>query len=119
MFYKYTHEMSVETAQQLAKISRANLVNTLIDAYKKISTMKKASETPELTRFLQDLLHQIEEINQCKNKTDKFTTQMQNHLENLEQHPRYTDISMIYDQCISAIEKESREVKDRDRFATQ
>ncbi len=119
MFYKYTHEMSVETAQQLAKISRANLVKTLIDAYKKISTMNKASETPELTRFLQDLLHQIEEINQCKNKTDNFTTQMQNHLENLEQHPRYTDISMIYDQCISAIEKESREVKDRDLLATQ
>ena len=119
MFYKYTHEISVETAQQFAKISRANLVNTLIDAYKKISTMNKASETPELTRFLQDLLHQIEEINQCKNKTDKFTTQMQNRLENLEQHPRYTNISMIYDQCISAIEKESREVKDRDRFATQ
>ena len=119
MFYKYTHEMSVETAQQFAKMSRANLVNTLIDAYKKISTMNKASEPPELTVFLQDLLHQIEEINQCKNKTDKFTTQMQNRLENLEQHPSYNDISMIYFRCMSAIEKESREVKDRDRLATQ
>ncbi|MEI6095445.1 MAG: hypothetical protein WCR08_08315 [Gammaproteobacteria bacterium] len=119
MFYKYTHEMSVETAQQFAKISRANLVNTLIDAYKKISKMNKASETPELTCFLQDLLHQIEEINQGKNKTDNFTTQMQNRLENLEQHPSYNDISRIYFGCMSAIEKESLEVKDRDRLATQ
>lgn len=119
MFYKYTHEMSIKDAQQFAKLSRANLVNTLIDAYKRISTMNEASETPELTHFLQGLLQQIEEINQCKNKTDRFTIQLEKRLENLTEQPHYEEISMIYDQCVSAIEKEAREAKDRDRFATQ
>ncbi len=119
MFYKYTYEISVENALKFAKISRINLVKTLIDAYKRISTMNETQETPELTRFLQGLLNQIEEINRCTNKTDNFTTEMQNRLKNLQGHPSYNDISIIYDQCVSAIEKEAREAKDRDRFATQ
>lgn len=119
MFYKYHYEMSAEGAQKLAEISRRNLVKNLIDAYKKISTINETQETSELTGFLQDLLKQVQQINQCKNKTDNFTTQMQHHLENLEEHPSYYDISKIYDECMFAIEKESGEAKDRDRCATK
>ena len=120
MFYKYHYEMSAESAQILAEISRRNLVKNLIDAYKKISTINETQETSELTLFLQDLLNQVQQINHCENKTDNFTTQMQDRLENLKGHSNYNDISKIYyDQCKSAIEKESGEAKDRDRCATK
>ena len=76
-------------------------------------------ETSNLARFLNELLHQIKEINKCENKTDRFETIMQERLENLVDHPQYQHISMHFDQCISAIAKEAREAKDRDRYATQ
>ena len=120
MFYKYHPEMSAQSAQELARISRINLVTKLIDAYKKISTINETQENSELTLFLQDLLKQVQKINHCENKTDNFTTQMQDRLKNLKGHSNYNDISKIYyDQCKSAIEKESGEAKDRDRYATK
>lgn len=120
MIYTYTHEISMEKAKEFAKMSRANLVRSLINAYKEISKINRAfEETADLTRFLNELLHQIEEINKCKNKTDHFETIMQKRLDNLVDNPQYQHISMHFDQCVSAIAKEAREAKDRDQYATQ
>ena len=120
MFFKYTHEMSLDTAHKVAKLGRANLVTTLIKAYKDISEMNQgAAKTPELTRFLSGLLQKIEEFNQCKNKTEHFETTLKDRLEALANHPQHAQIAVEYNRCVAALAKEAREAQDRDRYATE
>lgn len=118
MLFKYTPEITKETAKQLAQLGRAMLVRSLIDKYKKITAMNSVA-TPELTRFLSCFLRQIETMNDCKNQTNQFVSQLQGNLKALEDHTNYLEIKELFDQSVVEIQRESRNSKDRERYAAK
>jgi hypothetical protein len=119
MFYATTPELAVPTAQNFAKITRANLVRSFVKKYNQLFAMNQAAKSRELTRFLNAFLLQIEKMNLCTEKTEHFSDSLQEHLANLQNHAQYAEIKELFDQCIDEIQKEIRDSQERDRGQTQ
>lgn len=118
MFFKYSMEINEATAKSAAKFCRQYLIKTMIDKYKTIDAINKASKTPELTRFLEVFLEQIETLNRCNNPTDQFKIKVQPKLDELQDHAKYLEIQELFNSCLLEIQKETQDLMARDRFAT-
>lgn len=118
MLYKYTPELTKETAKTLVQLSRAMLVRSLVATYKKIDKMNSVA-TPELTHFLSGFLREIRAINDCKTQTNQFVSHLQSRLDALQDHAKYLEIKELFDYCVIEIQREVHNSKDRERYAVK
>lgn len=119
MLFKYTHEINEETAKHVAKVSRANLIRSLIVQYRDLEKINQPVPDEQLTRTLRGILIEIESINTCSNTTTSAQEYLQTRIKDMQEHPRYVDIKEILDRGISELKNESNLAKDRARYITQ
>lgn len=120
MFYKITPELSKETAQQMAKLGRKNLVQSFIVKYKHLSTFNRdPQKSPELTRFLNLFLQKIEHMNHCNNAIDQIAPSLQYHLDSLRDLPCFATVQEHLKQCTTEIANEIQQAQDREKFNIQ